>query len=271
LLVQLPHTPCNLYPPAPLYEQPIATAERIIEQGHEHHDHPALLALGHFCAGASSLHRGDLDAAHHHFAMGRRQLDGDVERVTFAVTASHLAVDLPMYGAVAHAASGAADLASAWSDEAISIAATIDQPFSLALANAMGAWTHALVEDPVAARVKAIAALEVSVEHRFDELASIGRLVQGWADARIGAPDGQAAQIEAAVEALEASGVVVGRPVWLGLLADVHVCAGEVQQAAAVRQRARDVVEATGEHGFDRWFELLDAHLDSLREVAADG
>jgi DNA-binding SARP family transcriptional activator len=271
VLVQLSHNAWILYHSGAHYDQALAIAEWILEQAATHGDHPVLLALGHFCAGASSVHRGQLDAAHRHFALGRRQVEAAPDLSAFAVTASHLAVDLPMYGALAHAASGDADLATAWSDDAIALADDLDLPFARALANTLGSWASAMLDDPERAQARATAALDVCAEHRFDQLAWVARLVRGWATARSGTPDGQAEEAEAAVRAIEAAGLLVGLPTWLGLLADVHACAGDMRRAGEHRQRARDLVDTTGEHGFDRWFALLDRRLGTPTDATTVG
>lgn len=263
VLVHLSHNPWILLHSSGRYTEALEVAERILEQAAAHADDPVLVALGSLCSGASCTHLGRTEDAVRHFEAGHRQLTGDLER--FAVTASHLAVDLPMYGAVARATAGDADGARRWSAEAIERADGFGQAFARTLARTIGAWVDALLDDATSARARSREALDLASTHQFDHLGAFGRIVHDWAVARLGEPVEQLERLEEALTTLRTAGQHVGMASWLGLLADVHLRLGDVERAREVRDRAREAADVHGEHGFDGWLDLLDARVDDTR------
>jgi DNA-binding SARP family transcriptional activator len=133
-----------------------------------------------------------------------------------------------------------------WSDWAITRAADIDHPYSLALALSYAAITHQLRGDVPRTAEFARRVQEICARYDFAYYGNWGLILGGWCQ---GGADG-AAQIRMGVTRLRDQGALTRQPYYLGLLAETLLRSGQGDAAGVVLDAART---AAAVHD-DRWW-----------------
>jgi DNA-binding SARP family transcriptional activator len=182
-----------------------------------------------------------------------------------AATPEHLGSTVRLAATVATGLIGDREATLAEAEATIAYAARLGRPFPLVAAYLFAGWGAAAVGAPEEGAAWTTTGLELCERYRFRQATMLITPFAGWAQARLGAdPVAQAARISAALDAIVEVGHVHGLPQWLGLLADVHLLAGEVEEARARVSEARRVVETTGERVQLTQLDALQARIDAL-------
>lgn len=155
---------------------------------------------------------------------------------------------------------GFPDRARRISDEAIAAGRDLAHPFSLTLALAFAAFVHHARRDVVLTRARAEACIALSAEHDFAMYHAVGIMFRGWLLTEEGRPAEALAVLEAGFDAFSATGAILVRPFYYGLIAEACAECGDVVRARSLLTRAIDAAEATGER----------IHLAELHRMLGD-
>lgn len=134
---------------------------------------------------------------------------------------------------------------------AVEMAQSLQNPFNLALVYAYGAIFHQLLRDREGVLTCAREVLALCAKYGFAYYGDWGLILSGWADA-------DTSRIRQGLENLQALGAGTRRPYYLGLLAEVYVQLGQVEEARSVL----DAALATASQNEDVWWS---AELNRLK------
>jgi predicted ATPase/DNA-binding winged helix-turn-helix (wHTH) protein len=152
--------------------------------------------------------------------------------------AAHLAMTLMVLGYQ--------DRAAARMRECLDYARAIDHPLSLAMACNFAATFYQYRREPDVVQQLEDVRLEQSRKHDFDLFRLLGEIYRGWLLAEQGRGEEAAAQIQHGLQVYQAIGAELGRPTFLGILADVWYRLGRSDDALSVLGEAIDLAERTG-------------------------
>jgi predicted ATPase len=135
--------------------------------------------------------------------------------------------------------------------EALTLAQQHAHPFSVAYALSFTAECHRLRREGREAQERAEAVIALAAEQGFPLWAAGATMFRGWAVAEQGSLEEGMAQMRQGLAAWQATGAEVGRPSWLGQLAEACGPAGQVEEGLTTLAEALAVVQQTEE----RWWE----------------
>ena len=136
-------------------------------------------------------------------------------------------------------------------DEAIALARQLSHPYSLAAALSFGAIVHQLRNDVPQSEQLALGAIKLSTEQEFPYWIFWGQVLSAWAASQREHSGAGIGRTRDAVAAFRATGAEVMVPYFLGLLAEAHGKAGQVQAGMNVLAEAQAIVD----RGRERWWE----------------
>jgi tetratricopeptide (TPR) repeat protein len=142
---------------------------------------------------------------------------------------------------------GFPDQARARSQEALVMARARPDAYNLALCLVFAAEVHRCRREAHLTREYAEAAIEVSREQGFPIYLAWGTALQGWVLAGQGHYDEGITRIQQGMAAYAATGSALGRPDFLGLLADAYAMAGQVHAGLESLTEALALAQASGE------------------------
>jgi class 3 adenylate cyclase/tetratricopeptide (TPR) repeat protein len=204
---------------------------------------------GHLAVGLPLLWSGNVREAVHHLAraaMLRDQLSVDFRDRTQdpgVLARSHASLALWLLGEPARADEMIAS--------ALSLASTLDHPFSLAAAWAFSALLRQWQRDADAAIHAAQQAIEIATIQFFPLWEGIGRVVRGWALVAQNQTEAGTIDIERGVSLLATTGTVVGKPHVMGLLADMERRKGKREEPLEILRQALALSQEKGLHFWD--------------------
>jgi class 3 adenylate cyclase len=211
----------------PLADQALAAAEQV--------GRPSLLVLAHNAQGMNRFFAGDLAGAHEHCV---RALALSGETTQLAVRQgdvripTHRIVTLPLAGLVAWHLGRAAE-AYRYAGEAVELAERTRRPADRASTETNLTFLYVCLRDLAAVREHAERAAGAEKEGIARPSGTL-MIVRGWALAEEGRTQEGLAMVRAGLERFRASGQRLNLEFHLCLLADAHVCAGNVADALAV-------------------------------------
>jgi DNA-binding SARP family transcriptional activator len=133
---------------------------------------------------------------------------------------------------------GYPDQALARAKRALELASDPVRSHSLATARAQLAVVHVARREPEAAIDWANATIEAATERGYAYRTAMGRVLRGWGLAARGDHDAGIEEISAGLAASRATGAHMDDPLYLGLLADAYLRAGELHAAAGTVEEA---------------------------------
>ena len=142
---------------------------------------PVLLLLAHATLGGALFFRGEVAAAHAHFAQGSALYVPAYHRALVVHHSWDLGVYVRCYAALSLWLLGAPEQALAQMYEARTLAQELSHPYSLAFALTYGTRLHQWRRDVPATLTWAEALIALSTEYGFGQYVSHGRLLHGWA------------------------------------------------------------------------------------------
>lgn len=126
---------------------------------------------------------------------------------------------------------GYPDAAKQQAEATVERARALDHPFSLIYAYGASMWTYQFLRDAPAAERWARAAIDLAAEREFPYLGAAGKVVHGWAVAAQGDVAAGLAEIGPALAAWREAGGGIGMPLFLTVLADTQLLAGQYEAA----------------------------------------
>lgn len=142
---------------------------------------------------------------------------------------------------------GYPDRARRMSDEAIEAGRDLAHPFSLTFALAFAAFVHHACRDVAMTRTRAEACIALSAEHGFAMYHAVGTMFRGWSLGEEGRPGEALAVLESGFDAFSATGAILVRPFYYGLIAEACAKVGDVSRARSLVVQAIAAAEKTGE------------------------
>jgi predicted ATPase len=206
-----------------------------------------------FCLGVSLLFAGRLPEARDRLTRSVVHFEGQC-RPDVALPG----VRDPRIVALAHLAhalwlSGYPDQAVRAGQEAVAAARAAGHPFSLTYALLGASWVAQLGREAAASRALAAEAAALAGAEGFPAFLAMARILRDRnpLNAEAAARPAAAAGLDRALDDYRTAGAEIARPYLLGLLAEVHEAAGEIEPTLAVLAEAAEVARATGE----LWYE----------------
>ena len=138
---------------------------------------------------------------------------------------------------------GYPDQGLARSDEAVTLAQQVTDPFSLSFALCFVAALHQFRREGRATQECAAAAIRLATEQGFAFWVAYGALLHGWALAHQGQAQDGIAQLRQGLTAYRATGGEIGRPYLLALLAEAYGTIGQPEAGLTVLAEALTVVD----------------------------
>ncbi len=224
---------------------------------------PGMLMEGLFPQAVTCVFRGDFTAAHAHGTRALTQYDDRVRTLFWAaITGEDSGVAHRCYLSVALWHLGKPDQALALSAEAVELARTIAQPFTLAFALEHRAWLCNQCRLPAEARAAAEEEITISTQQGFAYWLASANLFK--ADSMVLQGQGQQALplILKGIQDLRATGAGLNLTFHLGFLADAYIQAGQFADAARTLEEALACAQKTDERFYEP--ELLRLQGDLL-------
>ncbi|CAG9185027.1 hypothetical protein LMG23994_05583 [Cupriavidus pinatubonensis] len=156
---------------------------------------------------------------------------------------------------------GFPDKAREHCDEALVIARQASDPFALALALIYAAELCGRRREMRLAQEFADAAVTLSTEQGFPLYMGWGMVLRGWALAKEGRHEEGIAQMREGLSTYEATGAILERPTFLGLLADAYGHAGQSEAGLQMLCEALARVEANSERFDEPTLHRLEGEL----------
>jgi len=231
----------------------------LVALGSERND-PALLSAGHWQVGTVDLYRGDLREGQRHL---EHALAASRDIVPGAPVDAPVQLTFLCQGAlgVGRAYQGHADAALRLTGQAVGSARRLGDPLSLVFALFCDAWAATVAEEVTRALDSATEQAALIGKHGFRHWGIASPFFRGWAEARSGDPRRGEQRIRAALAEMDATGILVYRPLGLGLLAEAQLLAGRPAQARDTLPLATEEADRLGEHLYDPQLRALQARL----------
>ena len=223
--------------------------------------HAAALLGAHNSAGMCAFYSGELVGALAHFDRASAIYDPEqhspsrlrgfsVDHDPGVSCASHTGLTLMLLG---HQ-----DRAAKRMTEALAYARAIDHPLSLAMAYNFAATFYYFRREPEIVEELEEVRGHYARKYDFDLFLMLGEFSRGWLLAEQGRLEEGAERIQQGLAVYQAIGAELGRPTFLGILADVLGRLGRTDEALAV---VADAIELAGRTGLRYW----DAELHRLK------
>ena len=151
--------------------------------------------------------------------------------------------------------------------DGLALAEGLDDPFTMAYAFAFTSWVDQLQDNRDGLLEKARGAVELASEKGFPYWLSIGRVMEGWAEAATKPGDATIQSLRDRVAEHFALGTNLFMPSFLGLVGDMTLRAGQTDVCKVALDEAEAFLERTGE----RWWEGEIHRLQGELIVARDG
>jgi DNA-binding winged helix-turn-helix (wHTH) protein/predicted ATPase len=222
---------------------------------------PVLLLLAHATLGVALFFRGEVAAAHDHFAQGNALYVPSYHRTLVVHHSFDLRVYVRCFTALSLWLLGAPEQALAQMYEARTLAQELSHPYSLAFALTHGTRLHQWRRDMSATLTWTEALMALSAENGFGQYISQGKLLHGWAMVAQGQGDEGLDQIRQAMTAWQVTGGVSWSPCYFALLAEGYGQMGVSDAGLQVLAKALATVQRTGERVWEAELHRLKGEL----------
>jgi hypothetical protein len=165
---------------------------------------------------------------------------------------------------------GYPDRAATSMRECLAYARSIDHPLSLAMAYNFAATFYQFRREHQVVQELEDVRLEYSTKHDFDLFLLLGMIYRGWLLAEEGHGEEGLAQMQQGLAAFQMIGAELGRPTFLGMLAELTGNLGRPDEGLAIVHDAFTLAEDTGLHYWDVELRVLKGQL-LLQSEASSG
>ncbi len=217
----------------------------------------------------TALCRGEPPATVGHVEQAITLYDQVRHRSHSAVFGQDPGVACRAFGAVALWLIGHPDQAIRQSDAALRLSHELSQPSSQALALHFAAMLHQCRRDTRRVLACAEASGAIAAEHGFSFWMAGAAVLRGWALAMNGAADEGVRLLRQGLHDWLATGSITYQTYYLGLLAEVLLRQGQVEEGGAVLEEALAVAGRTGEGLYEAELHRLRGELLCGKEMSA--
>ncbi len=249
--------------------QALALAEREAD--------PGMLMEGLFPEAVTCVFRGDFTAAHAHSTRALTQYDDPARTLFWAsITGEDSGVAHRCYRSVALWHLGKPDQALRLSSEAVDLARSIGQPFTLAFALEHRAWLCNQCRLPAEARIAAEEEITIATEQGFAYWLASATLFKAASMVLLGQGQEALPLILKGIQDLRATGAGLNLTFHLGFLADAYMQAGQFSEASKALDEALACAQRTDERFFEPELlrlkgDLILAQAQPEAQAAAEG
>jgi class 3 adenylate cyclase/predicted ATPase len=217
----------------------LGMAEQYRELAEAHPDDSGLLLETYQLSGIALFYMGEFETALPHLERGSRLYDPEQHHaLIFEHGGADTGVALMTHEALALWALGHPDRGLAAMEAAVACAKKLAHPFSLAFAHYYCAWFHKLCRDDQSALDSATAAIYICDEFGFPFWASSAELLRGTALVEQGKVEEGLREMQASLAAFEATGGLLCRCAFRGLLAGAYQTAGRTREGLETVEEA---------------------------------
>ena len=250
-------------------------SEQFLTLAQQQENETALWAA-HGAVGVTLFHLGKLASAQDHLEQGFLLYNRQQHRpLPFASGVDPGVGYILFYGAVALWVRGYPDQAAARSHQALAIARTLSQPFTLGLALYNVALLHQFRREKQAALEQAQATIALATEYNFPLWLATAKIIQGWVLAGQGKVQAGINQIRQSLNTFRITlggitGGEPGMPQYLSVLAEVYGQAGLFKEGLNMVDETLVAVNNGGERSGEAELYRLKGELLHKVEVKAD-
>ncbi len=248
-------------------EKPEQIAAQLLKYARQEADRVRYV-VAHYAAGFTSLTMGNFSAANHHLGEAIKCYVSD-DRETAAVYrfGQDPGVACRSYLAMTEWVLGYPERARGHARDALELAEQLDDPFTTAFSLVFTAWFDQFQDDRQGIMEKAEEAVRLATEKVFPYWLSIGKVMQGWAQAAENPVQATIQSLRDRVVEHRALGTNLFMPSFLALIGDVTLRARQFKVCGAVLDEAETFLERTGE----RWWEGEIHRLQGELRLARNG
>jgi class 3 adenylate cyclase/predicted ATPase len=236
-----------------LAEQRLAIAERL--------DDIALQLQAHEAAGTVAFWQGEFAHARDHFDRCRALYDPRRGRELALRYGQDPGVVCRAYGALTLWFLGWPERALASAEDAVTLARTLEHPYSLALALDFAAALRQVRLEPAAAQTLAEPAIAIARRHLYPFWLGMGMIMRGWSLAAQGQSDEGLAQLLEGMSAYQGTGAQLGGRYCIALLAETYRLIGHHQSGLDALATALPAFAATEDHFWDAEVRRVEGEL----------
>lgn len=153
------------------------------------------------------------------------------------------------------------------SQEALALARSLSDPFSLGFALVFAAGLHQLRREGFFAQSRAEESIMVAREYGFSSLLSAGTIRRGWALATQGQEEAGLRHMQQGLAARQATGAELAQPYFLALEAEVYGKLGQSERALSLLSKALTTMTTSGEYRLEAEFYRLKGELLLTQEI----
>jgi predicted ATPase len=213
--------------------------------------YPGMALRGHWAIEITCTHLGEFATAIEHYEKALQLYAPERHLEDGFFYALNPGVPMPCFAAWSLWCLGQPDKALDRIQEALRLARHLSEPLSLAHALLFAAILHQLRREDELAQQHADAAFSVSTEHGLALYQAMAIIIQGWALLRHGRTKEAIEQIRRGLAEVQATGTVLVRPHFLGLLAEALGHARQPEEGLRALEEAIHVAERGGERYYE--------------------
>jgi predicted ATPase len=216
----------------------------------------------HHASWATSFGRGKLADVCRHAEAGLALYEAKIHQAMASRYGNHDAGTCARYfSALSLAFAGEEERARSMADNALAVARSLNDPFTLGLTLYFASAAAQVLGDVALAAQHAEASMQLATEHDLAMLKAWSKGVVGWCAATSGAPDRGIALLTEAIAALRATQSRHFLCYLFGLLAETHMEAGHRTEAMKAVEGGITLAEAHGERYYDAELHRLRGEL----------
>jgi class 3 adenylate cyclase/predicted ATPase len=212
----------------------------------EHTADPTRLLEAHSALGQTLFQLGEYAAAWQHLEQGLALTDASAPRAPVRRHGNAPRVVFLSFAALTLWCLGYPAQAVQRSQEALTLAQALTDPFSLAAAQHYAAFLHHHRHETLAVQTLAEALLTLATAQGFPLYMGYGTYWRGWACAMQGVGEAELMPMRQALAAVLATGQTLARPFCLILLAEVAVHVGQIEEGLRLLTEALAAFEQSG-------------------------
>ena len=209
-------------------------------------DDSALLIQAHRAMGHTLFWLGEFSSARSHLEQAIARYDPQLHRSLASTYGEHAGVITRGFAAHVLWYLGYPDRALEAMQEALSIAAELTHPWTVAMINVFAAWLRAYRREPHLVQQPAEGALKLAREHELAFWVGHATVLQGWARVQQGEGEEAIADIRRGIAAYRATGAELESSYWLALLAEACATGDAVEEGLAALTEGLNLVATTG-------------------------
>lgn len=235
----------------------------------EHREDRALRMEAHHALGSTLLRQGKFGEARTHLEQSLLLYDREQHRSHALLYGIDDGVASLGYDAWVLWLLGYLDQAQKKTQEMLHLAHDLAYPLSRAWALNSAGWHCHFRREYQAAEEQAEKQIALCREHGFAHLLAAGNILRGWALVAQGHKAEGVSQTQQGLAALQATGALIGRPLYLAALAEAHGTMGQTKEGLATLEEAFAIQNHMGAHFYEAELYRLYGEL-SLRNGEAE-